>query len=308
MKKVIIIIICVLLAAVIAVVATLGAIGYYSYQAIKCIVNAPEVAEDDSLVIMSANIRRQEKIITFKKEDTGTHRWYKRAKYYLKNIEVVSPDILAAQEVQPGQFKFLTEHLKGYGSVVGYRDNEGRKSESCPIFYSEARFELLDGGIFWLTDTPNVMSRHEGCFQYRIATFAKLKDKSTGLVIAIYNAHPDWTPAEARKEELKVVAAQAQASDADKVVVLGDLNADKHTESGAESLAAFEAFLKDSKTFDGMEDYGNTFQGYGLSKEEALDYIYLPSDTTVLEAGKLDAVYNGVYPSDHYPIYAKVKF
>ncbi|MBO4472663.1 MAG: endonuclease/exonuclease/phosphatase family protein [Clostridia bacterium] len=314
MKKLVIILLCLILVAIVAVTTFLGVTGYYSYQAYAETVPAPAVSADGSLVIMSANIRRQEKALwfnsTFWKFDTGSHRWYKRAQYYLKNIETVQPDILGAQEVQPGQYEFLTEHLIGYGSVVGYRDDKGARSESCPIFYNEARFTLLDSGTFWLSDTPDVMSKYDECSEYRIATFAKLRDKSTGVVIAVYNTHPDWSSVEARIKQLSVVAQKAQASEADKVVILGDLNSDRTLTGGNAGLAPLDAFLKDSKTFPGMTDYGATFNGYDIDPDGpmGLDYIFLPAESTVLAIGKVDTVYDGVYPSDHFPIWAKVKF
>ncbi len=310
MKKVIITIICVILVAIVATVGVFGAMGYYTYAAIAETVEAPAVAEDGSLVIMSANIRRKEKFFSFNKMDIGSHRWYRRAKYYLENINVVQPDIFGAQEVQAGQYEFLKEHLKGYGSVVCYRDDRGARSESCPIFYSESRFELLDSGTFWLSDTPDVMSMFEEADEYRIATYVTLKDKSTGITIAVYNTHPDWTGVPGRIKQLAVVANRAKASTADKIVLLGDLNSERSLEGGNEGLAPIEAFLKDSKTFDGMSDYGATFNGYDLDPDGpmGLDYIFLPKETTVLAVGKVDTVYGGVYPSDHFPIYAKVKF
>ena len=314
MKKIVIIVLCVILAVILAVVAFFGAIGYYGYLSISETVSAPDPAADDSIMIMSANIRRQERYLwynsDFWKFDTGSHRWYKRAKYYLENINEIQPDILGAQEVQPAQYAFLTEHLVGYGSVVEYRDEKGSRSESCPIFYSEARFELLDSGTFWLSETPDVMSKFEESGEYRIATFVKLKDKSTGNVIAVYNTHPDWGSVEARIKQLSVIAERAQASDADKIVVLGDLNSDRKREGGNAGLAPIEAFLKDSKTFPGMTDYGATFNGYDIDPDApmGLDYIFLPETANVLEVGKVDKLYDGVYPSDHYPIYAKVIF
>ncbi|HAE89013.1 MAG TPA: hypothetical protein DCG79_04015, partial [Clostridiales bacterium] len=270
----------------------------------------PAVAEDGSLVFMSANIRRQEKFFSFSKMDIGTHRWWKRAQYYLENVKTVAPDVLGAQEVQAGQYEFLKEHLVGYASVVAYRDERGHRSESCPIFYNEKRFELLDSGTFWLSDTPDKMSKYEESDEYRITTFVKLKDKSTGITIAVYNTHPDWTSVEARIKQLSVTAERAKASDADKIVVLGDFNSERTLPGGSEGLAPIEEFLKDSKTFAGMQDYGATFNGYDMDPDGpmGLDYIFLPEDTTVLAVGKVDKVYGGVYPSDHYPIYAKVKF
>ena len=310
MKKIIVSVLCVLIVLIVAVVGVFGAMGYYSYIGIPDKAEAPAIAEDDSLVIMSANIRRREKFINFNKMDMGTHRWWKRAQYYLENIKTVAPDILGAQEVQAGQYEFLTEHLVGYGSVVAYRDKKGARSESCPIFYNEKRFELLDSGTFWLSDTPNQMSKYEESDEYRITTFVKLKDKSTGITIAVYNTHPDWTSVEARIKQLSVTAERAKASGADKIVILGDLNSERTLPGGNEGLAPIENFLKDSKTFAGMQDYGATFNGYDMDPDGpmGLDYIFLPEDTTVLAVGKVDKVYGGVYPSDHYPIWAKVKF
>ena len=310
MKKIIISVLCVLIVLVVAVVGVFGAMGYYSYIGIPDKAEAPAVAEDGSLVFMSANIRRQEKFFSFSKMDIGTHRWWKRAQYYLENIKTVAPDVLGAQEVQAGQYEFLKEHLVGYASVVAYRDERGHRSESCPIFYNEKRFELLDSGTFWLSDTPDKMSKYEESDEYRITTFVKLKDKSTGITIAVYNTHPDWTSVEARIKQLSVTAERAKASDADKIVVLGDLNSERTLPGGSEGLAPIEEFLKDSKTFAGMQDYGATFNGYDMDPDGpmGLDYIFLPEDTTVLAVGKVDKVYGGVYPSDHYPIYAKVKF
>ena len=59
-----------------------------------------------------------------------------------------------------------------------------------------------------------------------------------------------------------------------------------------------------------MQDYGATFNGYDMDPDGpmGLDYIFLPEETTVFEVGKVDKIYGGIYPSDHYPIYAKVKF
>ena len=310
MKKIVIIVLSLILAVIVAAVTFLGVIGYYSYQSFDEQVSAPALSEDGSLVIMSANIRRREKLITFKKMDVGNRRWYKRAQYYLENIKVVAPDVLGAQEVQRSQYDFLTEHLVGYDSVVAYRDERGARSESCPIFFNKARFDCLDSGTFWLSDTPDVMSKFEESDEYRIATFVKLKDSVTNRTIAVYNTHPDWSSVEARVKQLAVVAAKAQASDADEIVVLGDLNSDRTLTGGPEGLAPIEAFLKDSKTFAGMSDYGATFNGYDMDEDGpmGLDYIFLPEETTVSAVGKVDTVYDGVYPSDHYPIWAKVKF
>ena len=310
MKTAIIIVLCLLIVASVTVVSVLGAFGYYAYQSVAETVTAPAVSTDGSMVIMSANIRRGEKWYSLKKADVGNHRWYKRAKYYLANIAAVQPDVFGAQEAQPEQNEFLKKHLIGYECVVTYRDDRGSRSESCPIFYNAARFECLDSGTFWLWDTPDVMGKYDESSENRIATYVKLRDKTTGIVTAFYNSHPDWGSVEARIKQLSVIATKAKESDADRVVVFGDLNSERTMPGGSEGLAPIEAFLKDSKTFPGMSDYGVTFNGYDIDPDGpmGLDYIFLPESTNVLAVGKVDTLYDGVYPSDHYPIYAKVKF
>ena len=318
MKKKVILIVCITLAALViaagvVTLSILGAHGYFTYKSIERVVTAPEVNQKGSFVIMSANIRRQEKWWSTSSMDTGDHHWYKRADYYLQNIEKVQPDILGAQEVMPEQYKFLTEHLKNYGSVVCYRDDKGARSESCPIFYNENRFEYVADGTFWLSETPNEMSKSWGAKEYRITTYVKLKDKVTGQVIAFFNAHPEWKVDEGRNQELQVLADVIKKVEADKTVLLGDLNTYKEEpdEAGLKALAPIEAMLADSKDI-ANKYYGYTFNNYGVINQEdpqaGLDYIYLPNDATVFDVGKVDTIYDGVYPSDHFPIWAEVKF
>lgn len=289
----------------------IGTHGYFAYKSIKTVVFAPNAAASDgSFVMMSANIRRKDKWFARNKFDIGDHRWYRRARSFLQTIAEIQPDLFGSQEAQPEQFKFLSEHLKGYGSVTGYRDNNGARSESCPIFYNETRFELLSGGIFWLSETPDVMSISwkEGG-EHRVATVAELKDKKTGDVIAAINSHPDFEPPATCKKEIEVIAAKAAAmlAKGDKVVVFGDLNADIHTAEGAEILSPLDAVLTNAVAIAGT-DYGYTFNGYDLKPHEELDYFFFSEGAEVLTLGKFDKTYNGVFPSDHFPIYTKVRF
>ena len=315
MKKKVFFVVCISIVALavgagVVVLSLLGAHGYFAYQKIKTVVSAPAVTDDGAFVIMSANIRRKENWYSLDKHDLGKYRWYKRADAYLRNIWEVRPDIFGAQEVKPAQFDFLKTHLSGYESVVGYRDNSGLRSESSPIFYNKERFTLLDGGIFWLSETPEKMSVSWTIGgEYRIATFAELKDKVTGETIAVFNAHPDWDPASACKEEIKVIAAKAaeMLEKGDKVIVFGDLNSDIHTESGADAQASLGAILENAIDVAG-EDYGYTFNGYDLDPHEELDYFYVSAGAEISELKKIDKTYNGIFPSDHFPIYAKIKF
>ena len=267
---------------------------YISYSLLKKTVFAPAPRED--VTVVSYNVRYFNH-----NADHGKCHWYVRAKYVLCEIEKLAPDVLCLQEVHPPQFAFLKKHLAGYEPVIGYRENRGVHSEACPIFYNAARFTLLDSGTFWLSDTPDVQSKYEDSWHYRIATFVKLRDKD-GTVVTVFNTHPDYRIEEVRIRQLLVLADRVRKAEG-KVIVTGDMNAVK----GEKSLEPFEEMLRDSKDFRG-DVFGATFNGFGEKPEEWIDFIYLPKDATLIDTGIDKTLYDGIYPSDHFPIWAKVKF
>ncbi len=254
---------------------------------------APDPRED--LNVVSYNIRYYNN-----NADFGNRHWFVRAKYVLTNIERLQPDILCLQEVHPPQYVYLKKHLVEYDSVIGYREERGVHSEACPIFYNTRRFTLLDSGTFWLSETPDVMSKLEESWHYRISTFVKLRD-ADGTVLSVFNVHPDYRIEEVRIRQLEVLADRVRKAE-ENVIVTGDFNAKK----GETCLEPFEALLKDSKDFRG-DVFGNTFNGFGEKPEEAIDFIYLPKGCSLLDTGIDKTLYDGVYPSDHFPIYARVK-
>ena len=263
-----------------------------TYSLCKKKVAAPAPRED--VTVVSYNVRYFNDNV-----DHGKCHWYVRAKYVLCNIEKLQPDVLCLQEVHPPQYDYFKKHLVGYDSVIGYRDDK-ESSEACPIYYNTARFTLLDSGTFWLSDTPGVMSKFEDSWHYRISTFVKLQDKD-GSVLTVYNVHPDYRIEEVRIRQLAVLADRVRRTDGN-VIVTGDFNAVK----GERSLEPFEELLKDSKDFRG-DVFGATFNGFGVKPEEWIDFIYLPKDCTFLDTGILKDTYKGIYPSDHYPIFAKIR-
>ena len=267
---------------------------YIAYSLSDKKVAAPAPRED--VTVVSYNIRYFNH-----KADHGKRHWYVRAKYVLREIEKLQPDVLCLQEVHPPQFDYLKKHLAHYDAEIGYREERGVHSEACPIFYNAERFTLLDSGTFWLSDTPDVKSKFEDSWHYRISTFVKLQDKD-GSVFTVYNVHPDYRIEDVRIRQLRVLADRVEKTEGN-VLITGDFNAVK----GEKSLEPFETMLKDSKDFRG-DVFGATFNGFGEKPEEWIDFIYLPKDCVFLDTGIDKTLYNGVYPSDHYPIWAKVKF
>ena len=269
----------------------------WQYDRIRAVVSAP-VREGD-IVIASYNIRYYND-----NRDFGKRHWFARAKYCLEEIGRLGADILCMQEVKPLQLAFLRSHLDGYDVIYRYRD-EADNSEACPIFYSTARFTLSDSGTFWLSETPDAVSKSWGSTHYRIATYATLRDKS-GKEFTVYNVHPDYLVEETRVNQLLVLDAKMREKGGT-MLLTGDFNAMK----GEKCLVPFEETLRDSKDFQG-DVFGATFNGFGESDEsdlsQGIDFIFLPKTVELIETRVLKERPHGIYPSDHYPIFAKFRF
>lgn len=261
-------------------------------------VTAPDRKEE--ITVMSFNVR-----FFNDDRDLGARHWYNRARYCLADVEKVLPDILCLQEVKPPQYAYFRKHLRGYAGVITYRDDEVN-SEGCPIFYNAKRFVLLKRGTFWLSETPDVMSKSWGSPHHRIATYVILRDLD-GSQLTVYNTHPDYKVEETRINQLCVLADHMREQGGlDRTILAGDFNAVK----GETCLEPFEKILRDSKDFRG-DVFGATYNGFGEVAEDDLshgiDFIYLPKEATLVDTGVLKDRYDGVYPSDHHPIFAKIK-
>ena len=89
--------------------------------------------------------------------------------------------------------------LQGYDSVITFRD-ESTFSEGCPVFYRTDLYDLIDKGSFWLSETPEKMSKDWDSACYRICSYVILKEKQTGLEFVVFNTHLDHVSEEAIRQ------------------------------------------------------------------------------------------------------------
>ena len=97
-----------------------------------------------------------------------------------KRISDYDFDIIGAQEVNDDMKAALMQDLSDTYSVFGEGRKATRKGEGTPIFYKTERFELMESGNFWLSETPEVPgSKSWDASVERIATWGKFLDKQT---------------------------------------------------------------------------------------------------------------------------------
>ena len=76
----------------------------------------------------------------------------------LRNIiKSQNPDIIGFQEADKTWESYLKSDYSEYNYVWYWRGigNQSKENEATPIFYKKDKFNLLDQGRFWLSDTPD---------------------------------------------------------------------------------------------------------------------------------------------------------
>ena len=243
--------------------------------------------------IMSVNVRR----VT--SADTGLRAWKNRRSIVIENIKEASPTIIGMQEVTPLQYKYLQRRLNNYNYTVTYRDNTAQ-SEACPIFYRKDLYTLVQQGTFWLSETPDVVSKDWGAAYYRICTFVVLRDNATQKQFAVFNTHLDNESETARVNGFGVIQDKINALKHYPTVVMGDFN---DTENSEIYTKATENFFDVKYQVDNAFVNCATFHNWGQEVGRTIDYILIAqTGFTVNSYQVITTTYNGKYASDHFPI------
>src|SRR5262245_22981941 len=100
------------------------------------------------LRVMSFNIR-------YGAAKDGENHWDKRKEFLIVTIKAFNPDLLGTQETLGFQRNYIAEKFPDF-EVLGVGRDDGREEgEMTAVYFKRSRFEKLDGGHFWLSETPD---------------------------------------------------------------------------------------------------------------------------------------------------------
>ncbi len=220
-------------------------------------------------------------------------------------IEAYSPDSAGLQECTYQWYENLTESLEDY-AFVGVGRDTGDLSEDCgeisAVIYKKTKFNLIDSGTFWLSETPDEVSRGWDGACNRICTWVVLEDKETGERYAHVNTHLDHMGPQARINGVELVKEKALSYDIP-TVVTGDFNFKKGTDL---YNALVTGGLSDTQDMAPETMSGKTYHGYsGGESGEPIDFICVNSLVKEVKTYKIIRdKYLLKHTSDHYPIYS----
>ena len=232
-----------------------------------------------------------------------------RSKIVAAIIEQYAPDSVGVQEATGKWMEILSENLEAYTYIGEHRD-EDSDSEYSAIFYLKDKFNLVDSGTIWLSDTPNVKyTKYEESGCTRIATWVVLLNKETGEAYAHINTHLDHVSNTSRVMQTEVLKTKiAELEDAGyPIVCTGDFNSQPETEVYEKMIQV----LKDTKDAAVNSDNGITAHGYGKNEDYSagpIDYVFVSEGVEVDTYKIIRNTVKNMYPSDHYPVIADVSF
>ncbi|WP_067151623.1 endonuclease/exonuclease/phosphatase family protein [Pseudotamlana agarivorans] len=237
--------------------------------------------------------------------DRPDNAWEDR---FLHITEVIANHDLDVFGIQEGLFEQLSDLLKAMPNYeyTGLGREGGRKGEHSAIWYKREKFILLDSGDFWLSETPEKLSKGWDAAFERLCSWAKFRDRKTGFIFYFFNSHFDHKGDTARTNSIHLIFEQlTKIAGENPVILTGDFNIGQRSRWYAE----FKKHLKLSNAYDTALELSNenigTFNGFGKVKQtdERIDHIFLSKDFTV-NTYQLDLVTysNGKFPSDHFPI------
>jgi endonuclease/exonuclease/phosphatase family metal-dependent hydrolase len=189
----------------------------------------------------------------------------------------------------------------------------------CGVFFRTERFDMIDGGHFWLSHTPEKPgSRAWGAIFPRMVTWVKLRQKSDGQTFCWFNTHLDAWNSHARAEEAKLMATRVdEIAGAVPTVITGDFNSDQDSPpyqtllgpriGEAPLMPLVDTFRAVNPTRVAREE--GTMHGFtGRHNGQRIDWI-LASEPhfQVISAGIDRARGTLGYPSDHFPVTATLR-
>jgi len=255
-----------------------------------------------TLKVMTYNIRLD-------MASDGENNWKNRKDFWNSQIQFYEPDVFGIQEALPNQVIDIATSLSEYSFVGIGRDGEG-KGESSNIFYKKEHFKLLDNSTFWLSETPDRISKGWDAALNRVCTYALFMDVESKQFFWVFNTHLDHKGEIARTRSLELILSKiAQLNTKDyPVIFMGDFN----SEPNSDRIVALEKVMNDSRIVSKEKPFGpsGTFNDFKHNEpvSKLIDYIFLSKNKRikVLKYAVLSDSKDLRYPSDHLPVFAEI--
>ena len=238
----------------------------------------------------------------------GVRDWPARSPLVVRAIYKADPDTFGVQEAHLGWMNVLRACLPAYDYVGVGREDGKEDGEFSAVFYKKEKYELLDSGNFWLSETPEKPGKGWDAACVRICSWAKLRKKETGKEFVHLNTHLDHVGRVAMQKGAQLVAERGAriAGDAP-AFFTGDFNVTPESEP---CRAVKDGGFADCRDIADKTDPGITYHAFDPENYpgSVIDYVFCRGDVKVKKFAVIRDKIDGELPSDHFPVYADVEF
>lgn len=225
-------------------------------------------------------------------------------------MQFCAPDLFGVQEALPHQVTDISAALSAYNYIGTGRDGIG-KGESSNIFFRKERFEVKEQKTFWLSETPDSVSKGWDAAYRRVCTYGLFKDKKTKKIFWLFNTHLDHVGEMARTKGIELILSKMATLNKNgyPVIFMGDFN----SEPGTERVIALKKEMNDCRDVSIEKPFGptGTFNEFKHNEpvKRLIDYIFISkgSSIRVKKFAVLSDSKDLRYPSDHLPVYVELE-
>jgi len=235
--------------------------------------------------------------------------WNHRNHFLTDQLAYYAPAIFGIQEALPHQVMDIQLALSSYNHIGIGREGENQ-GEASSIFYQSSRFTVQHETTFWLSPTPDVISKGWDAACLRVCTFGLFTQLKTGKQFWVFNTHLDHMSEEAKTNGLELILAKIKAVNTQNypVILMGDFNSPPNHLR----IQNLKNSLNDARDFSETKPFGpsGTFNGFAHDKPvtNLIDYVFVSkSGFAVKKYAVLSDAINNRYPSDHLPVFVQLE-
>jgi len=289
-----------------------------------CLPQAIASADSKSSEAKALEVRVMSFNIRYGTANDGENHWKNRTEMVFDVLRNHKPDIVGLQEALGFQIEQIRKAVGGYGLIGVAREDGANDGEYSAILYRLDLFDVDESGTFWFSDTPEVPgSSHWGNACVRICSWARFIEKKSGRAFYFFNLHLDHISQPSREKSAVLLTQRLLGrKHPNPFIVTGDFNTGENNPvilylKGKVPLRGSNGDERENPvpmvdTFRVLHPDANevgTFNGFkGNRKGDKIDYIFTLPGMKVLEAKILYDNVDGRFPSDHFPVWATLRF
>ncbi|MEG3176493.1 endonuclease/exonuclease/phosphatase family protein [Sphingomonas sp. RB3P16] len=262
---------------------------------------AARTPDTAGLRVMTFNVR-------YPNPDDGANVWANRRALFVRTIAAAAPDIIGTQELFATQGADIVRALPRY-AWFGRDRRGGHADEHMGIFYRRDRLRLIRHGDYWLSNTPSVVGSmawsvtlprmvNWGVFETR----GRIRHRF--VLFDTHFAHRDEDDGARERSAALLLDRLAPIAGNLPIVLTGDMNATPDSPAYSKLAARLIDAWAAAPVRKGPE---RTFHDFTGLPDRRIDYIFLRGFTAQRAEVRTDHA-GKIFPSDHFPVVAQLRF